>query len=122
MRQRGRAALLRQDIRVDTPCEAARRAAALRCGGAGGGRDRERRARRGGAAGKTRLSFAPFNAKNVIILPRQARDKHRVNSQKEYRFLQVRTATAEEGGVIGDDLTVQAVVAQLRGYAYRHGW
>jgi hypothetical protein len=36
--------------------------------------------------------------------------------------LQVRTATAEEGGVIGDDLTVQAVVAQLRGYACRHGW
>ena len=36
---------------------------------------------------KRRLSFAPFNAKNVIILPRQARDKHRENIKKRALFL-----------------------------------
>jgi hypothetical protein len=32
---------------------------------------------------KTRLFAMPFYAKNAIILPRQARDKHRESTQKE---------------------------------------
>jgi hypothetical protein len=44
---------------------------------------------------RTRISFAPFDAKNTIILPRQARDKHRETSQKEMCFL---TAAARGPG------------------------
>jgi len=42
----------------------------------------------GPAAGKTTRLFAPFDTKNAIILPRQARDRHREKSKKATVFLQ----------------------------------
>eukprot|EP01046_Picozoa_sp_COSAG06_P015763 COSAG06_NODE_1021_length_11055_cov_7.993976_9_plen_186_part_00 len=45
------------------------------------------------------ISFAmPFDARKLIILPRQARDKHRESTQKETRFAQDQLGDGGHGG------------------------
>jgi hypothetical protein len=45
-------------------------------------RARSERQRGGRILGEKRISFAPFFTKKMIVLPRQARDKHRESAQK----------------------------------------
>jgi hypothetical protein len=62
-----------------------------------------------------------FYIKCIIILPRQARDKHSENSNKEWRFFLrgVRTSSLRAGYNAYGDEGVRLVAANLAGWGMR---